>query len=240
MVYQDAQVIEEEDGPPTPAGLVARDEVATRSLADQAYEKIVDLLLGGSLVAGEVLQERRLAVILNISRTPVREALGRLEAEGLVSRHGRVVRVADIDPAAYIEVLDVRLLLEPEAAHLAAGRISRSTAEHIRAEIWRLMETPSPTPAEHWAVDDLVHGTIAEAAGNRHAAGLILDLRRRTHVFNTRRIPDRLRPGALEHLAIIDAVSAGDADTSRNLMRRHISHVKDAIMKQLAAKANSG
>ncbi len=207
---------------------------AGRSLSETAYEKVLDMLLSGQLVAGSVLQERRLAEALNISRTPLREALSHLEAEGLVTRDvGRLMTVRRISVQGYIEILQVRKLLEAEAAGLAAGRIDKNTAERIRSEIWKLMEIEEPTPTQHWAVDDLIHSTIANASENVLLAEMIRDLRRRTHIFNTRRIPSRLKPGSLEHLALIDAVVIGDAAKARELMADHINNVRLAIVDQL-------
>jgi DNA-binding GntR family transcriptional regulator len=209
-------------------------ESSSRTLSETAYEKVLDMLLSGELVAGSVLQERRLAEALNISRTPLREALSHLEAEGLVTREvGRLMIVRRISVRSYIEILHVRRLLETEAAGLAAGRIDKARAEHIRSEIWKLMEIEKPTPTQHWAADDLVHSTIADASENQLLAEQIRDLRRRTHIFNTRRIPSRLKPGSLEHLALIDAVVIGDADKARELMAEHIGNVRLAIVDQL-------
>lgn len=208
-----------------------------RSLSELAYEKLLDMLLSGELAAGVVLQERKLADSLNISRTPVREALNHLEAEGLVSRDvGRLMTVSRISVQNYIEILQVRKLLETEAAGLAAGYIEQTTAENIRNEIRKLMDTPNPTAAHHWAVDDLVHSTIAEAAGNKLLSDMIRDLRRRTHLFNTRRIPSRLKPGGNEHLALIDAILIGDAAKARALMTEHLDNVRLAIIDQLMTR----
>lgn len=210
-----------------------------RNLRELAYERVLDMLLGGEMPAGTPLQERRLAEILNISRTPVREALRQLEAEGLVMRQmGRLMTVRQVSVQDYIEVLNVRKLLEVEAAGLAAGKVSKATAEELRKAVWDLMEEESPSAARHWQVDDLLHYTIAEAANNKALTNLIRDLRRRTHVFNTRRIPGRRRPGALEHLALIDAIAIGDADKARAVMGEHIENVKSAIIEQVVSKAN--
>lgn len=210
-----------------------------RNLRELAYERVLDMLLGGEMQAGTPLQERRLAEALNISRTPVREALRQLEAEGLVTRQmGRLMTVRQVSVQDYIEILNVRKLLEVEAAGLAAGKISKAAAESMRKAVWDLMEEESPSPARHWQVDDLVHYTVAEAANNKALTTLIRDLRRRTHVFNTRRIPGRRRPGALEHLALIDAVAIGDADKARAVMAEHIENVKTAIIEQVVSKAN--
>src|SRR5688572_27585695 len=95
----------EDDAPVDSAG-------TDRSLSEVAYERLLDMLLSGQLVAGSVLQERRLAEALNISRTPIREALSHLEAEGLVTREvGRLMTVRRISVQSYIEILQVRKLL---------------------------------------------------------------------------------------------------------------------------------
>ena len=218
---------------------VAALNATDRSLREIAYERLLDMLLSGALRAGSPLQERRLADALNISRTPVREALRQLENEGLVMRQmGRLMTVQQIAVTDYIEILNVRKLLESEAAGLAAGRIDKPTAERLRKAVWELMEEEDPSPARHWEVDDLVHFTIAAAGGNKLLTTLIQDLRRRTHIFNTRRIPGRRRPGALEHLALIDAIAAGEADKASALMAEHLEHVKSSIIQQVMAVAH--
>lgn len=216
--------------------------LAPKSLGDTAYERLLDMLLSGELVGGTTLQERRLAEILSISRTPVREALGRLEAEGLITRHGgRLMTVFKVSAQEFIEVFEVRKLLEIEAAGLAAEeKIDKAVVEHIRKTLWSLLEADAPTAAEHWAVDDLVHSAIAEAAHNALLSTMIRDLRRRTHIFNTRRIPQRLRPGTLEHLAMVDAVAVGDKLRAQTLMAEHLENAKRAVVAQLVSGRGAG
>ncbi|MFT3907561.1 MAG: GntR family transcriptional regulator [Steroidobacteraceae bacterium] len=215
---------------------VAALQANERSLRELAYERLLDMLLVGELRAGAPLQERRLAEALNISRTPVREALHQLETEGLVTRQmGRLMTVLNVSLQDYIEILNIRKLLEVEAAGLAAGRIGKPALEEMRRQVWALMEAEDPSPAQHWHVDDLVHYTIAEAADNKLLLTMIRDLRRRTRIFNTRRIPGRRRPGSLEHLALIDAVAAGDSDKARALMAEHLENAKTAIVQQVVS-----
>ncbi|NGP18797.1 GntR family transcriptional regulator [Devosia aurantiaca] len=204
---------------------------APPSLSETAYNEILDLMLSGHLPAGTVLQERRLAEMMSISRTPVREALSRLEVESLVTRrNGRMLFVADVSVENYISLLDMRRILEMETAARATGRFDPAIAETIAQAIAELVDLPSITPAQHWSVDDLVHSSIAEAAGNPMVATTIRDLRRRTHIFNTARIPHRLVVGAGEHLTLIEAVMGGDPERSRRLMADHIDNVRDAII----------
>lgn len=202
------------------------------SLSEYAYNRIVEMMLGGVLAAGEVLQERKLSEALSVSRTPVREALTRLEAESLVMRkHGRVLVVSDTGIETYINLLDMRRTLEIEAAGRATGRISPDQTASIIAAIDELLNAPVITPTHHWAVDEMVHGSIAEAAGNPMVTSTIRDLRRRTHIFNTARIPHRLLPGASEHIELLHAVSGKDPERSRRLMGQHLDNVKDAIIE---------
>ena len=205
-----------------------------KSLSDQAYERLLDMILSGELASGTILQERRLAEALNISRTPTREALGRLESEGLVTRQfGRLLTVRELTVHEFIEILNVRKLLEVEAAGLAAGNVAKERASEVRAAILRLMNAETPTVAQHWAVDDMVHGLVAEASDNHMLVALIQDLRRRTHMFDMRRIPTRFRASCEEHLALVDAVEKGDVATARKIVGTHIENVKLSIIDKL-------
>lgn len=200
------------------------------SLSDYAYARIVEMMLSGALPPGEVLQERQLGQILSVSRTPIREALTRLETESLVTRqHGRV-HVSDTAIDSYIHILDMRRILEIEVAGRATGNMTGEQCSAIVRAIDELLTVQTITPTHHWAVDDLVHGSIADAAGNPMVSSAIRDLRRRTHIFNTARIPNRLLPGASEHLDLLNAVSGTDPDLSRRLMAQHLDNVKGAII----------
>ena len=113
--------------------VAAQSSEQVKSLRDQAYERLLDMMLAGELGAGDILQERRLAEALAISRTPVREALSRLESDGLVTRlRGRLLTVRQFTAAEFMDALNVRKLLELEAASLAAGRVSADRARGLR------------------------------------------------------------------------------------------------------------
>jgi DNA-binding GntR family transcriptional regulator len=201
---------------------------------DQVYERLVDLLIRGELQPGDVIVERRIAERLDASRTPVREALGRLEAEGLVFKQpNRGVTVSPFSTEAFVELLNVRQLLESEAARRAAGRLTPARIAAIRARLEEAAAKPSPTLAEIWEADDLLHGEIAEAAGNSLMAGMIRDLRRRTHVFNAYRNPDMSSFSFEANEALLDAVESGDAERAREAMSQHLEAVKTAIINRL-------
>jgi DNA-binding GntR family transcriptional regulator len=219
------------------AGSGPNDGLERRSLSGVAYTKLLDLFLAGELPPGTILQERKLAEKLGISRTPMREAISRLAVEGLVTPfENRSPMVAKVPVQTYVQILKTRKLLEVEAAGLAAEKgLSPHRAQSGRAAISALLEKDKPSVSEHWAVDDLVHGMVSDAAQNRLLAKTILDLRRRTHMFSTERIPARLRPGAAEHLAILDAIESGDVAAARKSMADHIDNVRIAIVEAILA-----
>ncbi len=198
------------------------------------YERIIDLLIRTELKPGDVIVERKMAEMLNASRTPVREALGRLEAERLVFKQpGRGVTVSPFSTEAFVEILNVRLLLEGEAARQAAGRLPAELIARIRAEQARLEAIGNPSPAEVWAADDLLHGAIADASGNALMADMIRDLRRRTHVFNIFLNPTRQLHRVGENAELIDAIEAGDGEAAQAAMRAHIEAVRTMLVDRL-------
>lgn len=207
---------------------------SAKSLSNQAYERILDMMLSGELPGGTILQERRLADALSISRTPTREALARLENEGLVTRQfGRLLTVRELTVHEFIEILNVRKLLEVEAAGMAVNNVTAERAREVRGAIEALMRAEEPTVAQHWAVDDMVHGLVGEGSGNQTLANLIRDLRRRTHMFDMRRIPTRFQASCQEHMALVAAVETGDAEAARKVAGTHIENVKLSIIDKL-------
>jgi len=205
------------------------------NLTEQVYDQLIDILIRGELQPGDVIVERRMAERLNASRTPVREALGRLEAEGLVYKQpSRGVTVSPFSTEAFVELLNVRQLLESEAARLAAGRIPQDKLDTIREALKELGKQPKPSLSDIWDVDDLLHGAVADAAGNALLATMIRDLRRRTHVFNAYRNPVTPRFGVEENTELLDAIAGGDQEKARAAMAEHIESVKVAIIDRLS------
>jgi DNA-binding GntR family transcriptional regulator len=210
------------------------DESDGRSLSERAYDQLLDRMLGGEYPAGTLLQERPLADALQISRTPVREALAKLESEGLVTRHvGRLLIVREIPVQELMQILHVRSILEVEAVALAADRISREQLATLRATFEEQMTGPLPDNGNHWGADDLLHGAICEASGNAVLGEMVRGLRRRTRMFNLKRMPERFLPGCREHLAIIEALERSDEKMARRAMATHLENTKRSILNVL-------
>ncbi|MEW6638606.1 MAG: GntR family transcriptional regulator, partial [Actinomycetota bacterium] len=142
-----------------------KDRIRVDSVVDLAYRRIRDLVLSGELAPGARLGQVELAERFGISRTPVREALRRLAGEGLVDQiSNRGFRVADLGLDAVLRRLEVRALLEPGIARLAAERRSKRDVERLKAAISR-EEVARSGIAAHDASRDF-HVALARAAGN--------------------------------------------------------------------------
>lgn len=206
----------------------------SRSLAAQAHDRLLDMILDGRLAGGTGVRERALAEALGISRTPVREALGRLESEGLLSRASpRVLVVNQITISDFMDILSARQILEAEAVALAVGRLPREAIEQLTATIKELREQDNVAPDDHRRLDDRVHETIARASGNKVIAKFLTELRRRTAVFDMKQIPARFQPSCGEHLAILEAIERGDVPAARAAMIAHIDKVRQSILQRL-------
>jgi DNA-binding GntR family transcriptional regulator len=215
-----------------PAGCVPYQP--TKSIGQAAHEKLLDMLMRREIPAGAVLHERRLAQLLKISRTPVREALGRLESAGFLMRRPRnILVVKELSTRELVEILHVRSVLEAEAATLATGRIRAADLDDLEDRIRALLDKPDPTAEEDWEVDSRFHGLIAEHGGNALMAGMIEDLRLKTHMFNLNRVPERFEIGHREHLAVIDALRREDRHAARSRIVDHLEKVKESIIRKL-------
>jgi DNA-binding GntR family transcriptional regulator len=213
--------------------LEAREE-GSRSginLSNLAYKAISEMIHRRRLRGGELIVEARLADSLGISRTPLREALQKLEGQGLVLKGtGRSYLVRHVDFGEYLQSLKVRELLEPEAAEQAAGRIPLQEMAEVRAGINVLRATVPYHTDAHWHSDDQVHELFARNCGNAVLAGLIHKLRVTTRLFEANKLADRLEPDSAEHLAIVEAFESEDGKASRRAVLLHIrSLIKFAL-----------
>jgi DNA-binding GntR family transcriptional regulator len=206
-----------------------------QNLSSKAYEVLLKMLINRELPVNTVLQERRLAELLNISRTPVRDALNRLENEGFIIRTGgRTPVVKEFSIRELIETLHVRRTLESEAASLAAGRVPTVELDAIEAGIRKLLADDSPSPQEDWEVDSRLHSAVAQYSGNLLLMQYIESLRLKTRMFNMRQVPERFLSGHQEHLEIIAALRNGDGEGARAAVAKHIDNVRESIVRRLS------
>ncbi len=201
------------------------DTIRVDSVADLAYERIRNLVLGDELAPGERLGQVELAGRFGISRTPVREALRRLAGEGLVDFHSnRGFRVADLGLDAVLRRLEVRAILEPGIARLAAGRRTGQEIKQLRGAISREERARSGI-ASHDASRDF-HVTLARASGNEELLRVfeslwLVEVGRRL-LARRSAVSDWQSDDIEEHREIATAVAEGRAGDAERLMAKHV------------------
>lgn len=198
--------------------------------SDRAYALLRADIVEWRLSPGDVLAEVEQSARLGVSRTPLREALSRLVAEGLAAPHaGRGVVVSAISLAAVTDVFEVRLPLECAAVRLAAVRGDRTVFIALADEFARAGRLLGDGDGDRDAYYTLVarlDECIDDAAGNRYLLQAQKPIR--THLARARRLaqdnPARLLASAREHEQIARALAAGNADLAEASMRVHLHH----------------
>ncbi len=207
------------------------------SLGDRVYQQIVEALVSGQYAGGEELNEVNLAAQFHVSRTPVREALRRLAAEGLaVNQRNRQTTVVEISPSEVVETYQVRQILEAAAARLAATQISIARL----AELKELAETATPRNDAEWGngerkFDEELHRAVAESCGNTKLQREIQRYNNLVRFVRSRvaRSPQHLANGHTEHLQILAALEHRDAATAEAAMSAHIASALQVVLEEL-------
>jgi DNA-binding GntR family transcriptional regulator len=208
------------------------------SQSEEAYLRIRDRILTLDLPPGSVVQEAKLREELAIGRTPIREALQRLAHEKLVrSVPHRGTFVTDVNITDLARITEVRVVLEGHAARLAAERCSPAD----RAAIRELRASLSPGPSDQrelMHLDEAIHRQIYRCARNSFLESTLeryfnLSLRLWYLVLDHN---VRLRDAVEEHVALLDAVLAGDGKRAEETMQRHVTGFEIEIRKVLVER----
>lgn len=208
---------------------------------DSAYRAIREGILAGSLAQGSHITARQLAEATGLSRTPVREAMRRLEAEGLITLiPNRGAFVARWTESEIEQIYELRVLLESFAAQVAAERINDEQRAELRSlaqEMGRLVEQ-RPVNVEAIAeVNDRFHKGVLEACGNprlRDLLGTITEVPLQLSTFRRYSI-DELRRSAAQHAELVSALLVGDGDWARSVMTAHIRSARHTLLQSPAA-----
>lgn len=221
-------------------------EMSTRRRAgERAYAQLRDDIQSGALPPGSVLGEVEQAARLGVSRTPLREALDRLEAEGLVvQRSPRVTVVADVSLDQIRDLFAVRRALEESAARLAAARLAAARSHVDRAPFAALADAFERSDA----TDDVgayyervaqLDAAIETTVANDFLARALQPVR--AHLGRVRRLasdrPERLRASSAEHALIARAIAAGDGDLAAHATHVHLHHALASVELALADDA---
>jgi DNA-binding GntR family transcriptional regulator len=222
----------------TPSLAIHQPEAAdARSLSDQAYYRIRELIVTLELAPGSLVSERELMELLGVGRTPVREALRALARERLVEvypRRGMFVSSVEVRDLAGLS--EVRDTLEPRAARLAAERATagdRARIDLLLAELDSVGDDPSERVLID--LDQRIHRHIYDCTHNPFLTTTLNEyyvLTLRIWFLALDRVP-RLGDAVREHRALLEAIRDGDAEGAEETMRRHVRGFEEAMRRVL-------
>ncbi|WP_433381459.1 GntR family transcriptional regulator [Actinoplanes sp. CA-142083] len=208
-----------------------------RPAAEQAAQSLRDEILSGAIASGTRLGEADLASRLSVSRTPIREALSRLAAEGLVElQPNRGARVATWSTEQLREIFELRLRLEPYAVRVAVPHLNEEQLTELDDLAAAMTRAGKPGRAQDLtAIVELnrrFHGMFIDAAGSPPLAGA---LRGVTHAAVVHQnfhdyTPDALKRSLQHHVEMVAAARAGDGDWAEAIMRAHLYNARATMI----------
>ncbi|GAB5562665.1 MAG: GntR family transcriptional regulator [Synoicihabitans sp.] len=207
-------------------------QISSDELGAKAYQRVRSMILSGRLPAGKKIVQDRLAEKLGISRTPLRSALQRLEGESLVQsipRRGMIVR--EFSQEQVIDFYDCRIALESMAVRLFTSRVSVAELK-VLAELFVPFQTGDIDENAYRRADSKFHDFIAQNCGNDMLRRLFVS----GHLLVCIDLIGLVRPPAEtlpEHLAIIEAITQGDADQAESLIRSHLLISQNLVRQRL-------
>jgi DNA-binding GntR family transcriptional regulator len=202
---------------------------------EELYEEIRRGIVNGELRPNQRLVEVELASRLNVSRTPVREALQRLALDGLVVSHRRGWVVQEHTAAQIREIYECRMALEGYAARLAAERATLEDVEELAAVLRQGRDDPGP-PKEWMApVNEAFHTRVIAAAGNAMLADLCHKSRR--YYFNSRiaslYTEEQAAESRRQHFKLLAAISERRPEEAERLAREHVGTALEVLLEKL-------
>jgi len=208
-----------------------------KPLRDIVFEALREAIINGTLKPGERLMELQLAEDLGVSRTPIREAIRKLELEGLVvmiPRKGAYVAGISIKDIA--DVFEIRAALESLAAGLAAKRITEPEIKELYRSLEKVAEASQEGDFEKVVQSDTeLHDLIYKASRNGRLVQLINKLREQIQRFRSTTLsyPGRIKQTLEEHEKLVKAISQGDSSLARALAQEHIENAENSMMEAL-------
>ena len=213
-------------------------------LRDVVFNTLRQAILIGELKPGERLMELHLADRLGVSRTPVREAIRRLELEGLVTMIPRKgAEVARITEKSMSDVLEVRRTLDALCAELACDRITPESLAALKKACDHFEQCIGTHEAKKIAEADVsLHDIIVEATGNQRLIQMVHNLSEQMYRYRFEYIKDSSQHDTLvkEHRIIYQSIVDKDKDTAAAAARLHIDNQKKAIIRQIRLESRAG
>ncbi|HLR65987.1 MAG TPA: GntR family transcriptional regulator [Virgibacillus sp.] len=198
----------------------------------EVYDYLVEEIVSNKILPGTPIIETDIANELNMSRTPIREALKELESEGLIQRFpGRGVVVSKIAAQDIEEIFTLRITLELLALELSFDKITTNDISEVEEYLFNLDDKNEKQ--DYYHVDKWIHTLIITKAGNRRLKKYIDLLNSQIERF--RRIsalePNRLSKSKNEHIELIEAIKTKNFDLSSELLEKHLLNVKNSTLE---------
>ncbi|MCD6363317.1 MAG: GntR family transcriptional regulator [Synergistetes bacterium] len=205
-----------------------------KTLADKIYEKLKEEIISRKRKVGEKLVERDLAQAFKVSITPVRDALRKLEDEGLVVKSGKLRSVRGISAKELNDYYEVRFLLEPKAAEKTAGNLSEEQKKEMESLLAKMKEAAQK--GDYNALDLLnrrFDEIIYEACGNNYLKQVLQEILAITLPYReiASRIPERTNIMIEEHHAIYEAIKSGNGRKAAELVENHIRSSANRVIR---------
>ncbi len=193
------------------------------------YDILKQAILHGELQPGQQLVETTLASWCNVSRTPIREALSRLEQDGLVYRSDRGMIVRQRSPEEILDVYEVRLVLEATAARVAAERRTEHEVHLLRRLLDQEKTVPAGDPTAMAESNRVFHRAVWRASHNESLIDLLerLSLHLVRYPATTLAHGDRWKVSMRQHREIVDAIERRDGVASHDVTLKHFTEARD-------------
>ena len=214
------------------------------NLNEEVYRALKDAILQRRLAPGTKLREEQLSRDLGVSRTPIREALRKLEVEGFVEvlpRRGAVV--TNLDDHDIAEIYEVREALEGMAAYLAATHGDEGFIKRLRETLDAYaLAAENNDEATCVEVDMKFHDLLAEGSGNERLRRILRTFREQAWLLRKRSvmIPGRMIKSLQEKRAFMEALAAGDPKRAEELIREHVRSVREDVLRANIARSAGG
>lgn len=203
------------------------------------YERLKQAILSGELKSGQPLVEASLASWCQVSRTPIREALRRLEQDGLIKRSERGLVVRERSPQEILDIYETRIALEATAGRMAAERRTDHDVRLLRSVHKRGERLKAGDIAAKVEVNRQLHRVVRQASHNESLQDLLerLDLHLLRYPETTLAAPGRWREAHRQHGRLIDAIEDRDAETAYKISMEHFAGARDIRLALFADEA---
>lgn len=204
------------------------------SRSQQIYESLIEALRNGTYAPGDRIRAEDVARLFDVSRTPVREALSRLQERGLLEMTATGLAVARLGRQGVLELYALRELLEGAAARFAAQHASPSDLQAMR-QISEAFAAAQGNPARAAQINRAFHDALYEAAHNRFVTGVLAGLHDTLMLLpsTTFAVEGRQDKAVVEHAAILAAIEARDPEAADACAREHIRSARDARLSMM-------